>query len=108
MLVCTFAVVLSVCQKSSDSSSSSSGIAYADFKPSDVTYIMHCFIRDFNSSGTNAGLMVYSSCDTSDSTSLGDVVSGSNTREYAITLDDLASAGFRPCSRQYAGYMFCR
>ena len=47
LLVCTFAVVLSVCNKAMDSSSggsksSSGGIAYADFKPSDVSHIMTC------------------------------------------------------------------
>ncbi len=45
LLVCTFAVVLSVCNKAIDSSSdgsksSSCGIAYADFKPSDISAVM--------------------------------------------------------------------
>ena len=47
VLVCTFAVVLSVCNKAMDSSSdgsknSSGGIAYADFKPSDISAVMYC------------------------------------------------------------------
>ena len=60
LLVCTFAVVLSVCNKAMDSSSggsknSSGGIAYADFKPSDVTAVMYCQ-RTSESSGVNGSL----------------------------------------------------
>ena len=43
VLVSVFAVVLSVCQQQESSSGGSrSGIAYADFKPSDVSHQMVC------------------------------------------------------------------
>ena len=84
LLVCTFAVVLSVCNKAMDSWSggsknSSGGIAYADFKPSDVTAVMYCQ-RTSESSGVNG----FYACDSSDSTSL----SGGT---YSISLGTLVS-----------------
>ena len=71
VLVCTFAVVLSVCNKAMDGSSdgsksSSSGIAYADFKPSDVTAVMFCSHK-LTASG---GAWKFSECSSSDSTSI--------------------------------------
>ena len=103
VLVCTFAVVLSVCQKTSDSSSSS--VAYADFKPSDVTAVMHCTYT-YQSSGVT----YFKNCDSSESTALD------STDSYSITLDDLVNAGFRPCDNSaaansgnsiYGSFMFC-
>ena len=114
LLVCTFAFVLSVCNKAMDSSSggsksSSGGIAYADFKPSDVSAVMFCGGVVYNISGTNPNNHVWYYCDSSDSTSLGDVVSGSTIRQGAIKHDDLISAGFRPCGGVHANnYYFCK
>jgi hypothetical protein len=114
LLVCTFAFVLSVCNKAMDSSSggsksSSGGIAYADFKPEDISVVMFCKFNDYNKSGTNPYISVWYNCDSSDSTSLGDVVSGSTIRQGAIKHDDLISAGFRPCGGVHANnYYFCK
>ena len=114
LLVCTFAFVLSVCNKALDSSSggaksSSGGIAYADFKPEDISAVMFCKFNDYSISGTNPNINVWYYCDSSDSTSLGDVVSGTTTRQNAIKHDDLISAGFRPCGGIHANsYYFCK
>ncbi len=110
LLVCTFAIVLSVCNKAMDSSSggsksSSGGIAYADFKPSDISAVMFC--RDFSYSD---GVTTFSACDSSDSTSLD------SSNSYSITLGDVISSGFRPCNspafvRTYTGrghFFFCK
>ena len=56
LLICTFAVVLSVCNKAMDSSSG--GIAYADFKPNDVSAVMFCGSVVYNVSGTNPNIHV--------------------------------------------------
>ena len=107
-LVITFGIVLSMCTNNS-STSKKSGLAYADFKPSDVTAVMMCGGRIIADS---AGLAGFSSCDSSDSTSLGTVTIGSSARSYAITLGDLVSAGFRPCGPGFGGstnhYFFCK
>ena len=109
VLVCTFAVVLSVCNKAMDSSSdgsssSSSGIAYADFKPSDVSAVMFC-----RSSSNSSGINKFKNCDSSDSTS----IDSSDT--YSITLDSLVDSGFRPCGMAGQGtsdsmvhFLFCK
>ena len=67
LLVCTFAVVLSVCNKAMDSSSggsksSSGGIAYADFKPSDISTVMFCGGKQMDTSGTNPNIRVLFEC----------------------------------------------
>ena len=94
---------------SGGSKSSSGGIAYADFKPSDISAVMFCAGSQFNTSGTNPNIRVWSNCDTSDSTSLGSVGSGSTTNSNAIKHDDLISAGFRPCAGVAGGvYFFCK
>ena len=103
LLVCTFAVVLSVCNKAIDSSSG--GIAYADFKPSDISALMFC--RDFSYSD---GVTTFSACDSSDSTSLD------SSNSYSVTLGDVISSGFRPCNSPafvgtYTGsghFFFCK
>ena len=87
-LVITFGVVLSVCTNNS-STSKKSGLAYADFKPSDVTAVMYCV----NSGGSEN--RYYYSCDASDTT----VFTTISSRNYAITLDDLIAAGWRPCEK---------
>ena len=114
LLVCTFAFVLSVCNKAMDSSSdgsksSSGGIAYADFKPSDISVVMFCNGATMASSGINPNIFVWINCDTSDSTSLTDIGSGSSIYSNAIKHDDLISAGFRPCGGLDGGnYLFCK
>ena len=111
VLVCTFAVVLSVCNKAIDSSSggsksSSGGIAYADFKPSDVTAVMFCGASVMATSGTNAYVRIYSSCDSSDTTTLSDINHLSSSTEFkAIKHDDLIASGFRPFGTLY---VFCK
>ena len=110
LLVCTFAFVLSVCNKaiysSSDGSKSSSGgIAYADFKPSDISAVMFC--RDFYYSD---GVTTFSACDSSDSTSLD------SSNSYSVTQGEVISSGFRPCKSpafiaSYTGrghFFFCK
>ena len=93
VFVFTFAVVLSVCQNGTNSTSdSSSSIAYADFVPSDITYVVSCGTSIFSTADTNTGAKVFVNCNTTDSISVGDVVSGTTTRYSAITLADLASA----------------
>ena len=114
LLVCTFAVVLSVCNKAMDSSSggsksSSGGIAYADFKPSNISVVMFCSGMAMASSGTNPNIHVWINCDTSDSTSLGSIGSGSSTYSNSIKHDDLISSGFRPCAGvTNSNYFFCK
>ena len=95
-LVMTFGVVLSVCTNNS-STSKKSGLAYADYKPSDVTAVMYCNNNTMLASNDR----YLSSCDASDSTALTTISSTSNS----IYLGDLVSAGWRPCSS--AGY-FCK
>ena len=106
VLVCTFAVVLSVCQKavnSSSDSSSSSGTAFADGStvtisslPSvtvssapmpTISAVIHCGNDSFSS-----GVYKLTFCDSTDSTSID------SSNSYSITLSDLVSAGFQPCS----------
>ena len=113
LLVCTFAVVLSVCNKAMDSSSdgsksSSGGIAYADFKPSDISAVMFCSSFNFHTSGTNPNTQVWGSCDSSDSTNLSDITSGSSNVPNAIKHDDLISLGFRPCGLHQSRFFFCK
>ena len=110
LLVCTFAVVLSVFNKALDNSSdgsksSSSGIPYADFKPSDISAVMFC--RDFSYSN---GVTTFSACDSSDSTSID------SSNSYSIALGDVISSSFRPCKSpafvsSYTGrghFFFCK
>ena len=114
LLVCAFAVVLSVCNKAVNSSSggsksSTEGIAYADFKPDDISAVMFCGNLQYNIAGTNPNIWVWHECDSSDSTSLTDVISGSTIFSNAIKHDDLISAGFKPCGGLHAGnYFFCK
>ena len=110
VLVSVFAFVLSVCQNSGSSGGgSSSGLAYADFKPSDISVVMFCGGATMSTSGTNPNIHVWANCDSSDSTSLGDLVTGSSTNKNAIKHDDLISAGFRPCGGLDGGnYFFCK
>ena len=108
-LVITFGIVLSVCTSNS-STSKKSGLAYADYKPSDVTAVMFCTGRvTANSDGVGG----FYNCDSSDSTSIGTVTIGSSNYSYGITWGDLVSAGFRPCGPGFGGsygahYFFCK
>ena len=111
MLVSVFAFVLSVCQNSGSGGGggSSSGLAYADFKPSDISVVMFCGGATMSTSGTNPNIHVWANCDSSDSTFLSDLVTGSSTNKNAIKHDDLISAGFRPCGGLDGGnYFFCK
>ena len=100
-LVITFGVVLSVCTNNSITGKKS-GLAYADFKPSDVTAVMIC-----NHLSVSSNVVTFSGCDASDSTSL----SGASG---IITLGDAVSAGWRPCGMSMAGssrygvFSFCK
>jgi hypothetical protein len=95
-LVITFGIVLSVCTNNS-STSKKSGLAYADYKPSDVTAVMYCNSQGIQSNGER----YMTSCDASDSTTFTTISSYSNS----MSLVNLVSAGWRPCSS--AGY-FCK
>ena len=96
LLVCTFAVVLSVCNKALDSSSngsSSSGTAFADGSTVTISSqalptisgVMNC--KDVGW-GTST---YYYSCDASDDTTLSTI----NSYTSAITHDDAFNAGWR-------------
>jgi len=111
----TFGVVLSVCTNNS-STSKKSGLAYADYKPSDVTAVMVCTSRNINLQ-YNSGAVYFNGCATSDSTSLESsrtIKNNSNadiTVNYVISWGDLVSAGFRPCSGGSGSsntFLFCK
>ena len=100
LLVCTFAVVLSVCNKALDSSSdgsksSSGGIAYADFKPSDINAVMFC--NEYQMIGS---IWIFYNCDDS-----SDSISMSPSDNYEVTLHTLVSNGFRPCASVGSGHV---
>ena len=106
VLVSVFAVVLSVCQQQESSSGGSgSGIAYAYFKPSDVSEVMYCTYQSLSS-----GVRTFKACDSSDNTSLD------SSDDYSITLANLVTAGFRPCKfagtvshgYNYGQFVFCK
>ena len=115
VLVCTFAVVLSVCNKAVNSSSegsNSSGTAFADGSSVTITSlalptissVMNC--GSYSSSG---GVTSFSFCDSTDSTSID------SSKNYSITLENLVTAGFRPCFIAAAGssssagkFFFCK
>ena len=90
LLVCTFAFVLSVCNKAMDGSSdgsksSSGGIAYADFKPSDISAVMICNGLYTHSSQEK----ILSYCDASDNTNLSTIADSSGSdRPKSILFDD--------------------
>ena len=100
LLVCTFAFVLSVCNKALDSSSdgsksSSGGIAYADFKPSDISAVMYCN----GMYNTSSMQKILSFCDASDNTNLTSINdTNGSARAKSILFDDAISSGWRPCS----------
>ena len=119
VLVCTFAVVLSVCQKAVNSSSDesgSSGTAFTDGStvtissqslPS-ISSLMVCHKHEFSSRVDK-----FIKCDSTDSTSID------SSDSYSITLANLVTAGFQPCFIQTSGtynsysggggtYMFCK
>ena len=112
LLVCTFAVVLSVCNKAMDSSSggsksSSGGIAYADFKPSDISAVMYCN----GMYNTSSMQKILSFCDASDNTNLTSINdTNGSARAKSILFDDAISSGWRPCSSisYYEDYFFCK
>ncbi len=123
VLVCTFAVVLSVCNKAMDSSSggsSSSGTAFADgstvtISSAPIPKISHYIICDhYGSAGSNNGVYYFYSCDATDSTSLQTIEfkysgnSSSTSNKYAISLEDLHNAGFQPCISSEGNHVFCK
>ena len=123
LLVCTFAFVLSVCNKALDSSSdwsSSSGTAFADgstvtisslpavsFASNQVAIssqalptisaLMICGKAGATSRTFSSGVYTFSFCGSTYDTSL----SGSN---YTITLGNIIAAGFRPCGQHTSGH----
>jgi hypothetical protein len=107
VLVCTFAVVLSVCNKAVNSSSNGSGTAFADGSTvtissqalPTISHIMFCTRDPIN----NSEKVFFSNCDSTDSTAFESVSIGGSTYAYGIYLDDLHSAGFRPCPGVQAG-----
>ena len=117
LLVCTFAFVLSVCNKAlenEDKSSSSSGIAYADFKPSDVSHIMVCGSSHAYPE-TNSGAYYYTKCDASNNDSsieatksLNDDSGRGTDQVYVISLDAIASNGWKFCGTSNNQYRFCK
>ena len=119
VLVCTFAVVLSVCNKALDSSSggsksSSSGIAYADFKPSDVSHILVCGNFEYPHQYNNNN-WIYRYCDASnDDPSIQANLTIKNASNVdtshinAIKFDTLAQNGWRFCGTSDTQYRFCK
>ena len=131
VLVCTFAVVLSVCNKavnSSSESSSSSGTAFADGSTVTISSLPNVTITSMpmptmsnfmvcSSSKTigtsgygGAGVHIFGDCATTDTTELKTIIAtASTTRYYAITLTDLHTSGFKPCSTAGQYYTwFCK
>ena len=107
LLVCTFAVVLSVCNKAMDSSSggsSSSGTAFADGSTvtissqalPTISALMICGQSGTVTRTWFSAVYTFNYCDSTDDTSL----SGS---DYSITLDNIILAGFRPCVQHPSG-----
>jgi len=104
VLVCTFAVVLSVCNKavnSSSDSSSSSGTAFADGSTVTISSMPSVTVASMSLPTISAVMIcygidvatnyVYYSCDASDDTALTTIGSRSN----AITHDDAFEGGWR-------------
>ena len=100
LLVRTFAFVRSVCNKALDSSSdgsknSSGGIAYADFKPSDISAVMYCN----GMYNTSSMQKILSFCDASDNTNLTSINdTNGSARAKSILFDGAISSRWRPCS----------
>ena len=77
------------------SKSSSGGIAYADFKPSDISAVMFCDAIYTNSSQQR----IFVLCDASDNTNLTSINdTNGSARAKSILFDDAISSGWRPCS----------
>ena len=122
LLVCTFAVVLSVCNKAMDSSSdgsSSSGTAFADGStvtissmPSlshslpTISHFMLCQRQDIDIE--NEFKIFFNDCDSTDSTVFQTKGISGYLRSNGIYLDDVYSEGFRPCFYSYADTYFCK
>lgn len=121
LLVCTFAVVLSVCNKAINNSSggsSSSGTAFADGSTVTISSLPFPKINALISCGArvfSSGVARFEYCDSSDNTidSTG-----------SITIEELTSSGFQPCGSipartdvsasstgdgwLYGGHFFCK
>ena len=122
LLVCTFAFVLSVCNKAINNSSggsSSSGTAFADGSTvtissipfSKINAMISCGRREFSN-----GSVKIKYCDATDSTTLN------TSDDYSITLENLVASGFQICgmaykstggtysndSILYGGHFFCK
>ena len=119
VLVCTFAFVLSVCNKAVNSTSdgsSSSGTVFADGStvtisslpfPSFSNYL-YCQYRDYDVDNGDA-YFVY--CD--DSSNSTNFIASKNllsgTQKYAISLDTLNSYGWKFCGDNgNSGTFFCK
>ena len=115
VLVCTFAVVLSVYQKAVNSSSDgsgSSGTAFAYGSTVTISSLPNVFVSsaplptishylmcgNVGYPSDNSGTWYYYTCDATDSTELKTITISSGSRDYAISLADIHSAGFQPCS----------
>ena len=103
LLVCTFAVVLSVCNKAVNSSSdgsSSSGTAFADGSTvtissqalPTISHFMICM-----SNFTNNNKIGFHYCDATDATTFQTYTINGSSKVDAIYLDDIYQAGFKPC-----------
>lgn len=123
VLVCTFSVVLSVCNKAIDSSSggsSSPGIAFADgstvtISSAPIPKISHYIMcNHFGTPDSNNDVYYFYGCDATDSTSLQTIEfrysgnSSSTANKYAISLGDLHNAGFQPCISSEGNHVFCK
>ena len=120
VLVCTFAVVLSVCNKALNNSSggSSSGTAFADGSTVNISSLPFPKINALISCGARSfdvGVATFQYCDSSDNTidSTG-----------SINVEELTNSGFQPCGSiparsdvsasstgngwLYGGHFFCK
>jgi hypothetical protein len=118
-LVCTFALFFSICNEAIDGSfgnqKSSNGIAYADFKPSDLSHIMVCGSSN-PYPNNNSGAYYYTMCDASNNDSSIEAtktLKGESNRDETfnnvISLDALATNGWRFCkSNDNVSQVFCK
>ena len=58
-----------------------------------------------------SGKILFQECDATDTTELKTITVSRDDKEYAIYLEDIHSAGFRPCPGFQGGYydtVFCK
>ena len=120
LLVCTFAVVLSVCNKAMDSSSdgsSNSGTAFADGSTVTISSIPNIVVSSSSLNTINHFMVCFDGeidslknyfrrCDSTDTTSFETI----GTDPRSISVDNLYSNGFRPCPGGFTNgvYAFCK